>query len=208
MTVKIETYYDFRSPYAYFANHRVRRGKLGFAKNVEWVGRPIFIDVLLNLQAGRQAWAPYVDALIPPKRAYLMADIRRMAKFYGAPYSPSWKWPSRPNQIPALCIASLLSGKVEEDFRDAVFDGMWHEQKDVADPEFLREALSRAGGDPTMLGQANDPSVHEALTKRTAEAYARGVFGSPTFVWNGELFYGADRLEVLAWNVERSPVEQ
>jgi 2-hydroxychromene-2-carboxylate isomerase len=104
MTTKIETYYDFRSPYAYFANHRVRGGKLGFAKNVEWVGRPIFIDVILNLQAGREAWAPYIDTLIPPKRAYLMADIRRMAEFYGAPYSPSWKWPSRPNQIPALCI--------------------------------------------------------------------------------------------------------
>jgi 2-hydroxychromene-2-carboxylate isomerase len=203
MTGKIETYYDFRSPYAYFANYRVRKGNLGFAKNVEWVGRPIFIDVILNLQVGREAWAPYVDTLIPPKRAYLMADIRRMAEFYGAPYRPSWKWPSRPNQIPALCVASLLSGKVEEAFRDAIFDGMWQEQKDVADPAVLREALSRAGGDISILDQAGDPSVHEALTKRTAEAYASGVFGTPTFVWNSEIFYGADRLEVLAWKVER-----
>ena len=53
MTVKIETYYDFRSPYAYFANYRIRRGRLSFAKDVEWIGRPLFIDVLLNLQVGR-----------------------------------------------------------------------------------------------------------------------------------------------------------
>ena len=59
-----------------------------------------------------------------------------------------------------------------------------------------------------MLDQANDPSIHEALTKQTAEAYARGVFGTPTFVWNMEIFYGADRLEVLAWNVERGHVEE
>jgi 2-hydroxychromene-2-carboxylate isomerase len=207
MTVKIDFYYDFRSPYAYFANYRIRRGKLGFAKNVEWVGHPVFIDVLLNLQIGREAWAPYIDTLIPAKRSHLMADIRRMAKFYGAPYSPSWKWPSRPNQIPALCIASLLSGKVEEVFRDAIFDGMWHEQKDVADPACLREALIRAGGDPMVLDQANDPSVHQTLTKLTTEAYANGVFGTPTFIWNTEIFYGADRLEVLAWNVERGQAE-
>jgi 2-hydroxychromene-2-carboxylate isomerase len=81
VTVRIETYYDFRSPYAYFADYRLRKGNLGFASNAEWVGRPIFIDVILNLQAGHAPWASYVDTLIPPKRAYLMADIRRMAEF-------------------------------------------------------------------------------------------------------------------------------
>lgn len=208
MTARIETYYDFRSPYAYFANYRLRKGGLGFAKNVEWVGRPIFIDVILNLQAGREVWAPYVDTLIPPKRTYLMTDIRRMAEFYGAPYRPSWKWPSRPNQIPALCVASLLSGETEEAFRNAIFDGLWQEQKDIADPAVLRDALSGAGGDLTILNQAGDPSVREALTKRTAEAYANGVFGTPIFVWNGEIFFGADRLDVLAWKVNRAAVQR
>ncbi len=208
MIARIETYYDFRSPYAYFADYRLRKGNLGFPNSVEWVGRPIFIDVILNLQAGREAWAPYVDTLIPPKRAYLMADIRRMAEFYGAPYRPSWKWPARPNQIPALCVASLLSGATEEVFRSAIFDGLWHDQKDIADPAVLREALSRAGGDLTLLDQAGDPGVREALTRRTAEAYANGVFGTPTFVWNGEIFFGADRLDVLAWKVNRAAVER
>ena len=55
-----------------------------------------------------------------------------------------------------------------------------------------------------LLDQAGDPRVHEALTKRTADAYARGVFGTPTFIWNEQIFYGADRLDVLAWNVGRS----
>jgi len=204
MTVKIETYYDFRSPYAYFADYRVRKTDFGLAKKVEWVGRPIFIDVILNLQAGREPWAAYVDTLIPPKRAYLMADIRRMAEFYGAPYKPSWKWPNRPNQIPALRIASLLSGEIEAAFRSAIFDGLWHEQRDIADPAVLSDALARAGGNPTIVHQANDPSVHDALTKRTVEAYAKGVFGTPTFVWNDEIFFGADRLDVLAWKVDRA----
>src|SRR5438876_3034251 len=168
MSAKIETYYDFRSPYAYFADYRVRKGNIGFDKDVEWIGRPIFIDVILNLQAGREPWAPLGDTLIPPKRAYLMADIRRMAEFYGAPYQPSWKWPSRPNQIPALCVASLLSGKPEQSFRSIIFDGLWHGQMDIADPKVLTDALERAGGDPSILERSRDPSVHDALTKRTA----------------------------------------
>ncbi len=204
MTAKIETYYDFRSPYAYFANHRIRKGDFGLASIVEWVGRPIFIDVILNLQVGGAPWATYVDTLIPPKRAYLMADIRRMAEFYGASYKPSWKWPSRPNQVPALCIASLLTGKIEEAFRTAIFDGLWHEQKDIADPAVLRDILVRAGGDPALVVQAEDPRVHADLTQRTVEAYAKGVFGAPTFIWNDEIFFGADRLDVLAWKVNRA----
>ena len=58
MDVKIETYYDFRSPYAYFADFRVRNGHLNFSADVEWIGRPIFIDVILNLQLGRDPWSP------------------------------------------------------------------------------------------------------------------------------------------------------
>ena len=205
MLVKIETYYDFRSPYAYFADYRARKGDLGLSTKVEWVGRPIFIDVTLNLQAGKEPWAPHVDTLVPPKRAYLMADIRRMAEFYGAPFKPSWKWPNRPNQIPALCVASLLSGHVEQAFRSAIFDGVWHEQLDIADPSVLKDVLVRAGGDPAMVDRAGDQGVRDALTRRTVEAYASGVFGTPTFVWNGEIFFGADRLDVLAWKVSRAP---
>ncbi|MGX4774167.1 DsbA family protein [Bradyrhizobium guangdongense] len=204
MTARIDTYYDFRSPYAYFADYRVRHADLGLATKVEWIGRPIFIDVILNLQSAREPWAPYIDTLIPPKRAYLMADIRRMAAFYGAPFKPSWKWPNRPNQIPALCVASLLSGRVEEVFRSAVFEGLWHEQRDISDPAVLREAVVRAGGDPAIVAQADDPNVRDALTSRTVEAYGNGVFGTPTFVWDGEIFFGADRLDVLAWKVKRA----
>ena len=195
MTTKIDTYYDFRSPYAYFADYRVRNADFSFGTKVEWTGHPIFIDVILNLQLGQEPWAPYVDTLIPPKRSYLMADIRRMAEFYKAPYKPSWKWPNRPNQVPALCIASLLTGESEPVFRSRIFDALWHEQQDISAPTFLRDAVSRAGGDISIVDQARDPSVHDALTKRTVEAYAKGVFGTPTFIWNDELF----PVEVCVW---------
>ena len=85
LTARIKTNYDFRSPYAYFADYRVRKADLGFDKNVEWIGRPILMDVILNLQAGREPWASYLDTLIPPKRAYLMAASVAWLSFMGLP---------------------------------------------------------------------------------------------------------------------------
>jgi hypothetical protein len=46
----------------------------------------------------------------------------------------------------------------------------------------------------------------DIMTKRTVEAYANGVFGTPTFVWDGEIYFGADRLEVLAWRMGRPSI--
>ena len=72
----------------------------------------------------------------------------------------------------------------------------------------LREAIARAGGDPAIVERAEDPSVRDSLTNRTVEAYRNGVFGTPTFVWNGEIFFGADRLDVLAWKVNRADADR
>lgn len=203
MTVKVDVYYDFRSSYAYFANYRVREGLPGLATKIEWVWHPISIEVMLNLQADSEPWATYVDTLQPAKRAYSGVDAPRMAEFYGAPYK-SW-WPSRPNSIPALCAAHLL-GEKEAEFRNVVFNGLYWEQRDIADPTFLADALVRAGGDRKILDEAFDPSARDKLAKRTAEAYANGVFGVPSFVYDREIFFGADRLEVLAWRVNRASV--
>ena len=112
--------------------------------------------------------------------------------------------PARPNSSAVCCI--VTSGKTEEAFRSAIFDGLWHQQKDIAEPAILKDALNCAGGDPRILDQAGDPSIHEALTKRTVEAYANGVFGTPTFVWDGGIYFGANRLEVLAWRMGRPSI--
>lgn len=76
---KIEIYFDYRSPYAYFlwgdaSGFVERTGAL-----LDW--RPVSIDVLLNLQAGRSPWAPYEDPLSPIKRQYLYLDVARGAAY-------------------------------------------------------------------------------------------------------------------------------
>src|SRR5262245_40112288 len=126
---KIEIYFDFRSPYAYFASHRIRRDFSHIGIAFAW--RPVSIDILLNLQAGREAFAPYADPLCQAKRAHLIADVRRLASYYDLPLKPTR--PSRPNTIPALCLAALLPEDRRADFASAAFDALWQEQQDIAD---------------------------------------------------------------------------
>jgi 2-hydroxychromene-2-carboxylate isomerase len=120
MLTTIEVYCDFRSPNAYFAHHRIREGSFVPPVPAKWLWRPVSIDVLLNLQAGRDAWAAYADPLSGPKRAHLLADIRRNAAFYKAPLRAPR--PPRPDSIPALCTAALLAPEGHDGFRNAVFD--------------------------------------------------------------------------------------
>ncbi len=199
MSATIEAYYDFRSPYAYFAHNRIREGSFVPPVPVKWLWRPVSIDVLLNLQAGRGAWDAYSDPLSAPKRAHLLADVRRNAAFYNVPLRPPK--PPRPNSIPALCVAALLAPEDHDDFRNAVFDALWRQQRDISDSMVLAECLTRAGGAPDLVDRALAPEAREALADDTRRAYANGVFGVPTFVCNNEVFFGNDRLEILGWRL-------
>jgi 2-hydroxychromene-2-carboxylate isomerase len=199
MAVTIEAYYDFRSPYAYFAAHRIREGLFVPPVTVEWRWRPVSIDVLLNLQAGRDPWATYADPLAAPKRAHMLADVRRSAAFYGAPLRPPK--PPRPNSIPALCVTALLDADLHDVFRNSIFDALWQQQLDIADPTTLTTCLARVGKDPTILDYAFSAAARAGLADQTKLAYASGIFGVPSFGYEHEVFFGNDRLDMLAWRL-------
>ncbi|MES5488118.1 DsbA family protein [Bradyrhizobium sp. INPA03-11B] len=199
MTTAIEVFYDFRSPYAYFASHRLR-GDAIVRRGYDWRWCPVSIDVLLNLQTGREPWAAYVDPLPGPKRAHLIADVRRLAAYHRLPLrAPK---PPRPNSVPALCLACLLDDRERQGFSFAVFDALWQEQQDISTPEVLRACLSRAGVGSDLLDAAFDDAARAGLAEATRQAYACGVFGVPSFVVGDEVFFGSDRLDLLLWKIE------
>jgi 2-hydroxychromene-2-carboxylate isomerase len=190
----IEFYYDFRSPYAYFATKRM---DLLTDKGAEILWRPAFIDVLLNLQQNREPWAEIIDPLCAPKRAHFMADLFRLIEFWKIPSSmPS---PATPACNQAMAIAALLEhdGFEHSAYRDAVFQAVWQDQKDGSDPAVLRSCLEAGGHEAKLLDRAAEEGV-DLLTRNTVAAYGRGVLGVPTFILGEELYFGADRMELLA----------
>lgn len=198
MNAPIDIYYDFRSPYSYFAWWRVREG---FLRRAAWRWHPVSIDVLLNLQAGREPRAAYADPLAPPKRRHFLLDVRRSAEFYGAPLIPPHA--PRPDPTPALCVALLLeqSAPSYDRFIDAVFAAMWQRSRDIGAREVLKDCLGEASLDVVWADRAFSDGLRDTLVTRTKAAYQAGVFGVPTFVANGEVFFGADRMDMLAWRL-------
>jgi len=166
-----------------------------------WTWRPVSIDILLNLQAGREPWAPYVDPLPAAKRTHLIADVRRLAAFYDVRLTAPK--PARPNPVPALCLASLLGEHERVAFIGAVFDALWQEQQDISTPELLEACLARAGARPNSLTAAFEDGARTNLADQTRAAYDRGVFGVPTFVFENEVVFGNDRLDLLLWIIDR-----
>jgi 2-hydroxychromene-2-carboxylate isomerase len=190
----IDFYYDFRSLYAYFASQRL---EVISSNDVDIVWKPVSIDVLLNLQADREPWAEYVDPLAPAKRAHLVADVGRMAAYWNIPLNrPN---PRRPRSKEAMSIATLLSEKgiEHEEFRRKAFASLWQKQQDLGDPEVYSSAA--ADVDWQTMGSLSDGL--EMLTRNTVSAYKQGVYGVPTFVNDEQLYFGADRMDVLASNL-------
>ena len=95
----------------------------------------------------------------------------------------------------------MLDPEGHDAFKNAVFDALWQQQRDIADSIVLEDCLTRANRDPGLLKRALTAEAREALADETKRAYANGVFGVPTFVCNDELFFGNDRLDMLGWRL-------
>lgn len=84
-------------------------------------------------------------------------------------------------------------------YLDTMFDAMWGEPRNLADPATLVEVAAQAGIDATRFAtMIEDPQVKDALRRDTEEAVARGVFGAPTFFVGDAMFFGQDRMEFVA----------
>jgi len=80
----------------------------------------------------------------------------------------------------------------------AVLAALWEEEKDTGDPTTLHEIIASCGLDAnTVLKASQAPNMAEKRESYTQYAIDRGVFGAPSFVIDGEIFWGQDRLDFV-----------
>ena len=95
-------------------------------------------------------------------------------------------------------IAAQAEGQGADALAHAILGAHWRDDADISDPDTLAPLISRCGMDPeTILDAARSAPVEALHRANTAEAIARHVFGSPTYVLAGDPFYGQDRLELV-----------
>jgi 2-hydroxychromene-2-carboxylate isomerase len=174
MAQSIDWYFDFISPYSYLGFHRLKE----FFRPI--VLKPVLFAGILN------HWGQKGPAEIPAKRKWAYRDCVWEAKKLGVPFRFPALHPFNP--LPHLRLA-LAAGCTPETVK-TIFDFVWTTGEDAADPGRFTALCERLKADPSKR-----PEVKDLLRRNTEEAVARGVFGVPSWVIDGEVFWGADSVE-------------
>jgi 2-hydroxychromene-2-carboxylate isomerase len=137
----------------------------------------------------------------PQRRAYRLMELRRWRDHLGAPLNVEPKFFPVPAEPSATALLAVLERHGTETALDVAGDLMratWAEERNISEPDTLRAVLSARQLDaPALLTHARSAEVAARYIQHSQEAIARGVFGSPTYSYQDELFWGQDRLDFL-----------
>ena len=201
VTAPIEFWFDFISPYAYLAWQRVHA--VAEAHDRPLVYRPVLFAGLLG------HWGQLGPAEIPPKREFVFKQVLRRAAALGVPLQPP---PSHPfNPLLGLRLACVeLEPEPRRRLIDALWQATWAGGPGITAPEEVARVLADAGLEPEpLLAAAQAPATKQRLLDHGAAAIAAGVFGVPTMLVDGELFWGDDSFaELDAWLRGEDPLDR
>jgi 2-hydroxychromene-2-carboxylate isomerase len=137
----------------------------------------------------------------PQRRAYRMMELKRWRDFLGVPLTLEPKFfpvPAEPAATALLAVLERHGTSVALDVAGDLLRAIWAEEKNISETETLAAVLmARQLDADALLAHARSAEVAARYIQHSQEAIARGVFGSPTYVFEDELFWGQDRLDFL-----------
>jgi 2-hydroxychromene-2-carboxylate isomerase len=215
MTLPVDVFFSFRSPYSYLATPRM------VALEKEW-DLKFFVRPVYPIAVRLDGWFKNANPMWLP---YLVRDVMREAQRYDTPFM----WP-RPDPIlmdiqtgevskqqpyihrlTRLGVAAAEKGKGVPfiyEVATTLYGGEiinWHEG------DHLKNAAARAGTNLAELDAAieKDPDRYEQVIKENEEAHRKaGHWGVPTFAYNNEPFFGQDRLDALIWRLQQNGLKK
>jgi 2-hydroxychromene-2-carboxylate isomerase len=191
---EIEFFYEFASTYSYLSAMRIE--DLAAAAGVPVAWKPILLGPIFKAQG----WNDSPFNIYPAKGRYMVRDMERLAAGRGLPFRMPATFPQNGLLAARMALLGHDAGWGAA-FVRAVYTAEFGDGADISDRELLRGILGSLRIDADeILARIEQPDIKERLKAQTAQAQARGVFGAPSFMVNGELFWGDDRLEqALAW---------
>ncbi|HEX9673061.1 MAG TPA: 2-hydroxychromene-2-carboxylate isomerase [Burkholderiales bacterium] len=189
MTNPIDFYFDFSSPYGYLASTRIDALAAKHGRGVTW--RPHLLGAVFKV-TGQQPLAA-----IPIKGGYAAHDLARSARLLKVPFKLPTKFPvgaTAPSR--AFYWVNDKDPALAKRLAQALYHAYFAEDRDISSPEVTVDVATQTGVERAALDRAlNDPAVKERLRTEVEAAIARGVFGSPYIIVDGEPFWGSDRLD-------------
>ena len=194
MSHSVDYYFAPQSPWAYLGHQRFQNilKKSGASVRVMPIdlGGKVF-PISGGLPLGQRA---------PQRQAYRLTELARFSKWLGAPLhlKPTF-FPVSGDDAAKLIIAvdMAVGADAAMNISGAVLSAVWSQQRNIADEKTLAELLHEQHLPAACLEQTYSQAVHERYESYTQMAIDAGVFGSPSYVLAGEIFWGQDRLDFV-----------
>lgn len=215
MSLSVDVFWSFRSPYSYLATRRLVRLQAQYDLEVR-------VRLVLPIAVRIPGFFQRVNPLWPP---YLLRDTMRIAQYEGLAYG--WPQPDPIVQdfvtrevaaeqpyiyrLTRLGVAAVERGRglpFIDEVSQIIWNGTvvgWHEGAHLAD------ATARAGLDLTELDAAiaADPARYDAVIEQSQrDLEAAGHWGVPTMVFQDEPFFGQDRIDLLVWRMKQHGLQE
>jgi carboxymethylenebutenolidase len=190
----VDYYFAPQSPWAYLGHQRFQNilKKSGASVRVMPfdLGGKVF-PISGGLPLGQRA---------PQRQAYRLTELERFSKWLGAPLhlKPTF-FPVSGDDAAKLIIAvdMAMGADAAMNISGAILSAVWSQQRNIADEKTLVELLHEQHLPAACLEQTYSQAVHERYESYTQMAIDAGVFGAPSYVLNGEIFWGQDRLDFV-----------
>lgn len=193
MPRQIDYFFSLQSPWAYIGNdlfHRVAQ-EFGCAINY----KPVTLIDLFSETGGLPLARRH-----PARQRYRLIELQRWRDRRGLDFhlKPA-NWPFNAAIADKLVIAMTQTGYDPQAYLQIAFPAVWEADRNLADHEVLAEIMTLARMPAAkLLELAQSEAIAARYEKNREDAVEADVFGSPVYVLDGEVFWGQDRIELLA----------
>ena len=190
----VDYYFAPQSPWAYLGHQRLadiaRRTGANIRVMPMDLGGKVF-PISGGLPLGQRA---------PQRQAYRLVELQRFSEHLGAPLHLKPKYfPVGGDDAARLIIAADMAQGAQAAMAvaGAVLSACWAQERNIADEKVLTELLAEQGLPAALLEKSHSQAVQERYDAYTQAAIDAGVFGAPSYVIDGEIFWGQDRLDFV-----------
>ncbi len=193
MPARVDYYFAPQSPWTYLGHARFVQIAQAAGADVRVL--PVDLGQVFPISGGLP-----LPKRAPQRQAYRLVELQRFSKHLHAPLNLKPKYfPVSGDDAAKLIIAVDLHDGSDAALKiaGAILKAVWAEERHIADEKTLAQLLAECGLDAQRFEQSHSQQVAERYDANTQEAIAANVFGAPSYVVGGELFWGQDRLDFL-----------
>ncbi len=193
MAQSIDYYYAPQSPWTYLGHQRLADMARAAGATVRLL--PIDLGSIFPLSGGLP-----LAKRAPQRQAYRLVELKRFAEWLRLPLNLHPKYFPVPGDAAARLVhaADIAHGSdAAMRLAGAVLAAVWAEELNIDDSATLKTLLQRCDLPPALIEASQSPAVQARYDAATQQAIDAGIFGAPSYVIDGEMFWGQDRLDFV-----------